>query len=119
MTFNAIFEGLATAFSAQFGAPYADALARWPGTPTYDAGGSITAPGTPMETPCKAQVDAATEAMRADAGFLQGDARLLVLGLTALDTRADIVIDDDRWSLQTVARDPAGIGWECRARRYA
>lgn len=119
--FDAVFANLATSFSEQFGGPYHAATAHWPGTPTFDDGGSITAPGTPVEVACRAQGDAATEAMRSDAGFLATDIRLLVLGLDALDTAAEIEIaagpHTGRWALLGVARDPAGIGFECRARR--
>lgn len=118
MGFDAIFASLATSFSAKFGGPYADAAARWPGVPTLDDGGSITTPGTPVEIACRAQIDLATEAMRQAPDFLQTDVRLLVLGVDALDTAATVdVAGRGTYALLTVTRDPAGIGWECRARR--
>lgn len=117
MGFDTIFASLATGFSDAFGAPYRTATARWPGTATYDSGGSITAPGTPSEVDCRAQVDVATEAMRQAPDFLQNDVRLLILGLDALDTSATIEFEGrGTFSLITVSRDPAGIGWECRGR---
>ena len=123
MAFDAMFAGLATAFSDTSGGPYQAAVARWPGTATYDAGGSIAAPGTATTVDCRAQGEAATQAMRADVGFLETDIRLLVLGLTALDTGAQIEIaagpHAGTWALISVARDPVGVGWECRARRAA
>lgn len=121
MSFDAIFANLATGFSGAFGGPYADAVAAWPGAPTYDSGGSITTPADPIELDCKCQVDAPTEAMRGAGDFVEGDARLLVLGLTSLDTSAKITIADGAhagtWTLMTVSGDPAGIGHECRGRR--
>ncbi len=120
MAFDALFAGLATAFSETFGGPYHAAVAHRPGTPITDDGGSIVTPGTPTQADCRAQGGPATERMRADAGFLEKDIALLILGLTALDTSAEIEIEAGphagRWALQTATRDPVGIGWECRAR---
>lgn len=121
MGFDTIFASLATGFSDAFGGPYQAATARCPGTPTYDTGGSIIAPGTPTQTACRAQGEAATQAMRADGGFLETDIRLLVIGMAALDTLAQIEIEAGphagTWALMSVARDPVGVGFECRARR--
>ncbi|MEY4838688.1 MAG: hypothetical protein RLZZ475_2547 [Pseudomonadota bacterium] len=126
LMFAETFANIATGFAAQFGGPFQDATAIWPGTPTYDAGGSITAPGTPASYTCKAQFDAPTEAMRADPGFLERDMRLIVLAGTlagTLDSAAKIVVSDGAhagtWSLETCQGDPVGIGYECRARRTA
>ncbi len=116
MGFDTTFAAMASAFSAQFGAPYADAVARWPGTPTLDDGGSVTTPGTAVEVECKAQIDAATQAMRASEGFKETDVRLLILGPASLDTAAVIVTGGLTYALLSVSRDPAGIGWECRGR---
>lgn len=121
---NTIFADLAAGFAAQFGAPFQDVTARWPGKPNVDDGGSIVSPGTPVEKPCKAQFDAPTEAMRNDPGFLENDVRLIILTATldgTLDRSAKIVVDEGanagEWALQSIIGDSAGIGWECRARR--
>lgn len=123
MTLADTFEGIATGFSDLVGGPFIDATAKWPGTPVYDDGGSIVTPGTPVELPCKCQFDAATLAMREQDGFLETDVRLLVLGLSAFDTKARIeVASGERagaWAILTTQRDPAGIGWEARARKEA
>ncbi|QOV95263.1 hypothetical protein [Novosphingobium sp. ES2-1] len=123
---NQFFADLATGFAAQFGAPFQEVTATWPGTAVYDDGGSIVTPGTPVEKPCKAQFDAPTEAMRNDPGFLEKDMRLIVLSGTldgTLDSAANVVVGDGEhagtWSLESVQGDPAGIGWECRARKVA
>lgn len=119
-----VFADLALAFSEANGAPFRDAVAVWPGNPTYDAGGSITAPGTPISLPCKVQFDAPTQAMRLAEGFLETDARIIVLAASlagALDQSARIDVasgpNAGSWALLTVTRDPAGIGYECRGRK--
>ena len=121
-----VFSGLATGFAAQFGAPFGDAVASWPGVPSHDAGGSITTPAAPTTASCKAQFDAPTQAMRASEGFLETDARILVLAASlvgTLDESAKIVVasgaNTGTWALLSVTRDPAGIGYECRARKAA
>jgi len=123
---NTIFANLATGFAATFGAPFQDVTAVWAGTPVYDDGGSITTPADPAEYPCKAQFDVPTEDMRTDPGFLERDMRLIVLSASldrTLDSAASVVVDSGEhagtWSLESVQGDPAGIGWECRARRLA
>ncbi|TKD50218.1 hypothetical protein [Sphingomonas baiyangensis] len=111
------------ALSARYGGPYHAATASWPGTPVMDAGGSIVTPGTPVTSDCSAQVDAATEAMRQAEGYAEGDARILVLGLEALDTDARLTIaagpHAGTWTLQSVELDPIAVGWVCRGRRAA
>lgn len=121
--FDQIFANLATGFSEAFGGPFIDATASWPGTPVYDDGGSIVTPGTPVDLPCKVQFDTATTAMRQTEGFQQTDVRILVLGasITApISTEASIVVAEGpragTWSLLSVERDPAGIGYECQGR---
>lgn len=117
MDFAGAFLGMAAAFPTVWG----DAVAHWPGVPVEDDGGSIISPGIPTQIPCKAQGDSVTTEMRADAGFIQGDIRILILALDALDTSAEIVIESGphagRWSIESTARDAAGIGWDCRGRR--
>lgn len=124
--FAETFANMATCFAAQFGGPFQEVTARWPGTATYDDGGSITAAGTPITRTCKAQFDMPTEAMRADPGFLERDMRMIVLTATitgTLDSAANIVVSSGPhagvWSLETCQGDPAGIGYECRARKLA
>ena len=117
-----VFSNLATGFAAQFGAPFGDAVATWPGTATFDSGGSITAAGTPVSLACKAQFDAPSQAMRAAEGFVETDARIIVLAFSAtLDTKARIVVasgaNAGTWELLSVVRDPAGIGYEARGRK--
>ncbi|UAB76963.1 hypothetical protein INR77_08890 [Erythrobacter sp. SCSIO 43205] len=118
--FAQAFANIATAFSDTNGAPFVDAVAVWQGSPTYDDGGSITSPGTASEYPCKAQLDAPTQQMRAAEGFLETDVRVLVLSSSLaveLDTAAQITADGETYALLTCQRDAAGIGYECRGRK--
>ena len=122
--FASAFASIANGFSAMAGGPFTDATLWWAGTPVMDDGGSIIDPGTPVEADCRVQVDVATEAMRADVDFQQEDVRLLILsaGLPIVpDEAAEVVIAGGihagTYALQTVGRDPIGIGFECRARK--
>lgn len=121
--FDQVFANLAVGFSAQFGGPYFDAVATWPGTPVKDAGGSITVPASPITKPCKAQVCQPSDEMRADAGFRERDMQVNVLAVTLdgrLDADATITVSAGphagTWALQSVTGDSAGIGWVCRGR---
>jgi hypothetical protein len=75
-------------------------------------------------TPCRIQIDAMTEAMRAAEGAADGDRRAIVLageGL-ALDTDAEVSADSgpysgSRWLVMSIDRDPLGSYWQCRVRR--
>lgn len=122
--FDTVFAALATTFSNAAGGPFVDAIATWPGTPTYDNGGSIAAPGTPESHACAAQFDAPTQQMRSAGDFLQTDVRILVLAGSinrALDTSASITVasgpNAGAWALLSCQRDPVGIGYDCRGRR--
>jgi hypothetical protein len=117
------FAGVAVAFSNAGLGPYVDAIARWPGAAVLDDGGSITTPGTPIALPCKAQVDSATQAMRAEVGYVGTDVALLVLCATlagALDTDAVVEVaagpNAGTYSVQSANKDPMGTHWLCRAR---
>jgi hypothetical protein len=65
--------------------------------------------------------DSVTTEMRADAGFVQGDIRILLLGLDQVDTSAEVEIlagpHAGTWSIESATRDAAGIGWDCRGRK--
>lgn len=124
MSIPEAFAAVAQAFSAAGVGAFHDALAKWPGTPTMDDGGSIVAPGEPIELECSVQVDSVTEAMRAAAGFTEKDMRLLVLTATLegdLDTGATIEAlagpHAGSWALASCDRDPCGVYFECRGRR--
>jgi hypothetical protein len=124
--FPDVFANLATGFADQFGAPFIEATATWPGEATFDAGGSVLSPGTPVSKACRAQFDSPTQAMRLAEGFLETDARIIVLAGSldgALDSEARIVVasgdNAGTWALLSCVRDPAGIGYEARGRRVS
>ena len=114
----------ASSISHRYGGPYYDAIVHSYGEPVYDIGGSIVAPGVATRRQCQAQVDAATEDMRRDENYIDGDVRILILS----DTLSGGIITDDRiqilsgprsgeWLIQSIARDPFGIYYELRGRR--
>ena len=118
--FDEAFAAIAAGFSDMAGGPFADAQAEWMTAAIYDDGGSITTPGYADLYPCKAQIDAPTQQMRAAEGFLETDARILVLASSigkALDTNATVIACGHRWALLTCQRDAVDIGFECRARK--
>ncbi|MFS0771039.1 hypothetical protein [Sphingomonas sp. 1P08PE] len=124
MSIEQAFADIGMAFSAAGLGAYFDSEVRWPGTPVLDDGGSITTPGTPIVKPCQVQVDAATEAMRAQEGYRDIDVRLLVLTASLagqLDTDAIVHVtagpSAGAWALQSVTLDPMGVYWDCRGRR--
>lgn len=115
------FAQIASAVRQAIGGPYHDATLLYDGEPEYDAGGSIVSPGNATTLPCLVQVDAVTEAMRVDADFMERDVRLLILGPETLTSEPRVRIEDgpfegQAYELRSVARDPLGFGWECRAR---
>ena len=110
--------------SAAYGGPYHAARIIDFAEPVYDSGGSITTAGARVERECLAQVDAATQAMRAADGFADGDMRILVMadsleGEITTDSRVEIVAGPHagEWLVASVARDPFGAYWELRGRR--
>lgn len=114
----------AVAISQAYGGPYYDAVIQSPGDAVYDDGGSIIVPGDPTIRACQAQVDVATQDMRREEGFTDGDVRIIILS----DTLAgEIGLDDSikilggphkgEWQIETISRDPFGIYWELRGRR--
>jgi hypothetical protein len=122
MDLPSVFADIAAGFAGVTGAPYIDAVAVWPGEAVRDDGGSIVQPGVPDRRACKVQFDTATEAMRQANGFIETDARLIVLKFErALDEQAKVHVAEGpragTWSLLSVDPDPALIGYVCRARR--
>lgn len=123
MSIAAAFADIALGISAAIGDGFHDARAKWPGMPTLDTGGSITAPGTPIVKACSVQVDAATEAMRSADGYQDKDVRILVLADTLDaeldgDARIEVLAGPHAGSymIASVDRDPIGIYFECRGR---
>ena len=117
------FESAALAMSDRVGGPFHAANIIYRAAPATDAGGSITAPGGVTLVACKAQRDVCTEQMRAEEDFQEKDVRLIVLGVSSLDTSATITITEGphvgSYALRSATRDPAAFGWECRGRAVA
>lgn len=118
------FATVAQSVSAMFGGPYYDAIIRRQGDAVYDDGGSIVTPGTPISRICQAQVDVATQDMRNEVGFTDGDVRILVLantldGAVTLDDSIELLggAHIGLWQIQSISVDPFNIYYELRGRR--
>lgn len=114
-------EAIARGFSGLVGGGWVDATLAIAAAPVLDAGGSIATPGGVIEAAILVQIDASTQAMRADADFQETDIRLLVLGPDALKIDDRITVDAGPhagrvYALRSAIRDPATLGWDCRAR---
>jgi hypothetical protein len=115
---------LAGIFGAALSPIYDAATLHRRGPAVYDVGGRITAPG-PGEFDCRVQIEAATEAMRADKDFAETDMRLLLL--TASCSSMPVVGDEvavrqghwagTKWSVKSRGSDPANGAWEMRGRK--
>lgn len=117
-----VFAGIAREFGAMGIGAYVDAQVISQAVVTFDDGGSIASSGEPTRRDCQVQVDVATEAMRGQNGFAEGDVRLLVIELTGGITTDDAIevlagAYAGVWSVAAVSADPAGIGYDCRGRR--
>lgn len=124
MSMAEAFAGIANAFSRAGIGPYRDAEAIWPGVPVTDEGGSIVEPGVPIVYPCQVQVDSASEAMRAEAGFTEKDVALVILAASlpvSMDTEAEVeVLKGDHvglYSVKSANLDSMATHWLCRGRR--
>lgn len=125
MTLATAFAGLATRVSAAVGAPYYAGNVIIPGTDGgYDDDGNYVPGSPPTLAPCKVQVDAMSEAWRAQAGFADGEYRFIVLASGfngTLNTDASISVADGpfagTWSVSSLTMDPAAIGWVGKGRR--
>lgn len=109
--------GLARLFGAVLGGVYRPATLHRV-TQLRTRGGSTVE--TVVDLPCRAQLDVASEAMRAAAGATERDVRILVLAssLAGPITTADqISLSGQRYAIAAVARDPAGASFDLRAQR--
>ena len=124
MMLDRAFAQVAGAVSTAFAGPYHPGRLIWAGTPTKDAGGSITAPGTTSQYDCRVQVDRVTGAIRAEAGFTERDVRLIILApdlARAVDTAATVTVlagpHAGEWSIESETRDALGFAYDGRGRR--
>lgn len=112
--------GIEAIFGAALGGLYLPAVLHTSGTgPIYDNEGNIVgyAGGTDIE--CRAQMDAATWAMRQGEGFVDGDVRIIVLssGLPVeITTDHEITVATKRWMVASAERDAARSHWILRGR---
>lgn len=123
------FSGIAQAISARYGGPYHPGKLRWPGTPVTDDGGSIITPGTPEIYDCSVQIDVVTDAMRAEAGYVDRDVRVIVLAPNLpkpVDTDATVEVlagvgvpahHVGTWSVVSESQDVLGYAYDGRGRR--
>lgn len=104
---------IAGVMGAAFGGIYLPATL-YRRTFTDDGKGSLSATVTTESIRC--QVDAATEAMRAQQGYTGTDVRLLILasGVALIDTDCEVAVGNRQFSIASVAQDPAGAYFECR-----
>lgn len=126
------FAGMANMVTAAFGAPFHDGFIVTQTNPVYDDGGSIVTPGGVDKAPCRVQIDDATEYMRTNEGFADGEVVFVILAASigigsltgqppAITTDAVVSIPSGpragTWQVATLGRDPAGIGWSGKGRR--
>lgn len=74
---------------------------------------------TTQDYPCRAQIDAVTEAMRQEPGYDSTDVMILVLeyGLEAsIDTDCEITVKGVRRSIASVVNDPAYSYFQLRGK---
>lgn len=75
---------------------------------------------TTTDYPCRAQIDAVTEAMRQEPGYDFTDRRILILADTlevVPDTDCEISVRAERFGIQSVNSDPALSYFEVRGSR--
>lgn len=109
---------LAAAFAGVFGAIYLDGQLYRSNEFTDDGKGGGAGGGFKPAEPVKVQIDAATQAMRASEGFVEGDVRILMLahGVEAPDTDAEIAAGGTRYMIESVGTDACGSYFELRGR---
>ncbi len=112
-------EDIAALFCEAFGSIYLAGTIERDGVPTYNTGGDITGYAGADSIAIKVQVDTASQAMRSDAGYAEGDVSLIILtyGISSLTADDEVSIGGTRYSLQTVDLDAANSHWICRGRR--
>jgi head-tail adaptor len=107
--------GLARIFYGAFNGIFLDATLHRPNLTDNGKGGGSN---SWTDEPVKAQLDHASEAMRASERFVETDQRIIVLayGLDPIDTDCEITVKGKRWSIAGVATDPATAAYELHGR---
>lgn len=112
--------GIERIFGAALGGLYLPATLHRDGTdPIYDGEGNIVGYAGGVDIACRAQMDAATWAMRQADGYAEGDVRIIVLsaGLdVAVTTDFQITVAGRRRMIASAERDAARSHWICRGR---
>jgi hypothetical protein len=110
---------LAAAFAGVFNAIYLDGNLYRMQSFADDGKGGGPDPGFGAAEPVKVQIDQATDAMRADEGFNEGDVRILMLArsVASPDTDAEVAAGGNRYMIESVGIDPAGSYYELRGRK--
>lgn len=112
--------GIEAIFGAAMGGFYLPGTLHRDGAqPQYDGEGNITGYAGGADLACRAQVDAATYAMRQADGYADGDVRVIILsaGLgVEVTTDFQVSVSGKRWQIASVERDAANSHWICRGR---
>lgn len=124
MGLEAAFAGIALGFSGVLGGPFHAARVIEHIDAVYDDGGSIITPGGTTFRACQVQIDVATQAMRQAPNFVDTDVRVIILAATltgSLNTEAMVEVSAGpfagMWSVSSLERDPAALGWIGTGRR--
>jgi hypothetical protein len=110
--------GIAAIFGSVLSGLYLPATLHVPGEYATDLEGNVL-PSTGTDIACRAQVDAATYAMRQSEGYSEGDVRIIVLvaGLGAeITTDCQISVSGKRWTVGSAELDAADSHWVLRGR---
>jgi head-tail adaptor len=107
--------GLARIFNGAFSGIFLDATLHRSTLTTDNKGGGTQAF---VDEPVKAQLDFASASMRASEGYVDTDQRIIVLayGVDEITADDEITVKGKRWSIASVATDPATAAYELHGR---
>lgn len=108
--------GIASIMHGVFSGIYLDATLHRTTTTSDGKGGGST---SDADEAVKAQLEAATEAMRQAEGYTDTDVRILLLahGVDRPNSDCEVTVDGTRYGIRSVGRDPAGAYWDIHGRR--
>lgn len=109
--------GLSRIFYGAFSGIFLDGQLHRSTLTANGAGGGTQAFADPE--PVRASLDAMTQSMREQAGYVETDQRILVLAheVDAITTDDEITVKGIRWMIEWVGTDPATAAYELRGRR--
>lgn len=110
---------LAAMFGTAFSGFYLDASLHRKIAAADNGAGGGSGSGFADPEAVKAQLDAATQAMRAADSYVDTDMRIIVLasGVDPITADDEITVGAVRWSIASVAQDPAGAYYDLHGRR--